>query len=107
MKEFHKLELTLDEVNIVADINKRIMECFAEKIHKIKEKQKEFDAVTFTLSVTILNLLSNYNINDPKKIKLFMDDLYRLMMTIQKPVKENSFFMEYKNGKKVSEGKFN
>ncbi len=106
-KEYYKVEMTEEETYITADIHKKIIETIAENIHPIKDKQKQFEIITLLFAVTISNSLSSLRINNLNKIKEYMDDLSDMVIKIHNSIKETASYMEYKNGKKVNEGRFN
>lgn len=103
MNKKHKIDLTESEVKITADIHKKIMETIAENCN-FASKEKEFHVITLTLAITVCNVMSSFGIDHHRR---YLDDFCDLVKQLIKPVKQNSSYMEFKGGKKVSEGRFN
>jgi hypothetical protein len=103
MNDKKQVDLSLEELKDAANFHKETMESFAKHTHKYNNG-KTFEIFAVSIGITISNTISSLGIED---IDYFLEDLMIMIKKIHKDVKENSLYMEFKKGKKISEGRFN
>jgi len=101
----NKKEIILNssEIEVACLIHKEMMESIARVSHKY-EIDKNFEIVSVAIAFTICNTLSSFGIN---KIDPYLSDMIDCIKSIHSNVRSSSSYMQYKDGKKVSEGRFN
>ena len=97
------ITLNKDEIESMARIHKKMMEAIGEKTYQYDE-EKTFEIFAISIAITISNMLGTFGVR--KNIKLFLDDLVLNILSVHDAVQMNSSYMEFKDGKKVSEGNF-
>lgn len=95
--------LTDAELEDCCNLHKEMMESFARHTHKYPAK-KTFEIFSVAMAFTISLSLSSMGI---KNINEYLNELMENIKAIHNDVNKNSCYMEYKNGVKISEGRFN
>ncbi len=85
------------------NFHKEIMESLAKNTQKYTA-DKVFDIFSISLAVTISNVMGTFGV---KNIDCFLHHMIIIIKQIHEDVQKNSSYMEFKDGKKISEGRFN
>lgn len=102
-----KIKMGKEEIKIIADIQKKIIEAIAENMHLIKGEERQFQIISNVFSISICNLLHTFNVNDKDRISSYMEYLSSMIINGYDIIKDKSSCMIYYKGKKISEGKSN
>ena len=98
-----KIELTSQEMQDCVDIHKKMMEAYASHTFRYND-EKCFELFSLSIALTISCTMTSLGI---KNIRDWLTHLNEFIESIHEAAKDNSSFMTFKKGKKVSEGKFN
>lgn len=103
MSEKVTLILSDNEALSLCAIHKDIMESLARNLYQY-DLEKTFVIFSMTIGITISNFLTSFCIKD---IDSYLKELIQNIKNTHDTIKKNSDYMEYKNGIKISEGKYN
>ncbi len=97
-----QIDLSETQTKEVAAIHKEMMIAFATHASKY-DNEKSFQMFCVSIAVTISSVLSSLGV---KNLDTYLNDMTDIIKKIHNDVKANSCYMEFNNGKKVSEGRF-
>lgn len=103
MSEKKPVNLIEDEVKACAEFQKKCIEAFAEIACNYND-EIQFKLFAVGMCLVISNLMATLgiiNIND------FLDELVDNIKRMHETIQNNASYMQFKNGKKISEGKLN
>ena len=103
MKEKKQVILSGKEIQDCVDFQKKCMESLAEFSHKYSD-EKSFEIFSIAFGIIVSNVMRSYGI---KNINLYLNDMINLINDIHGRTEQNTCYMEYRKGVKVSEGRFN
>lgn len=103
MKKKNELPLNENEMIEMCAMHKKMMQAVAEHTPKNFGENATFLITTYAISFTISSIMSTFGLDKVTYAK----DILEFVSRIHEDAHANSSYMEYKNGKKVSEGKFN
>jgi hypothetical protein len=95
---------TEEQMHDIVDMHKKMMEAIAEHTSSYHNEEQEFLLVMQALSLTISNTMNTFGL---KNTEPFLSDLTDYVKQIHGAVVKNSSYMEYVDGIKKSEGRFN
>lgn len=98
-----KLKFDEKEMTDLTEFQKKSISAFAEFAYKYDD-DKSFDIFSMGVALIVSNIIGSYGI---KNIGPYLEELMGIIKQIHNSVQENACYMEYKKGKKISEGRFN
>ncbi len=99
-----KQDFTDKQIHNIVDMQKKMMEAIAERTSTKGNSDEDFITIGYALALVISNVLSTFGI---KKSDPFTTELIEYVRNIHDVAHQNTCYMEYVNGIKKSEGRFN
>lgn len=99
----YEIKLSERELEDACLVHKEMIESLA-RIGSRHNNDKNFEIFSVAIAFTISLTLTNLGIN---KIEPFLSDMTNTIKNIHEEANKNACYMEYREGKKISEGRFN